>query len=87
MAGQQQDAQAKQAVQALQGQMQQLMQQLEQERQKNAQESRKVEIDAFNADTNRLKAISTGMTPEQVQMLVFQTLQQMQGNPDVTPGV
>lgn len=77
---QQQDAQAKQAVQALQGQMQQLMQQLEQERQKNAQESRKVEIDAFNADTNRLKAISTGMTPEQVQMLVFQTLQQMQGN-------
>jgi chaperonin cofactor prefoldin len=34
-------------------------------------------IKAFEADTNRLKVIGTAMTPEQVQALVMQTVQQL----------
>lgn len=38
---------------------------------------RKVDIDAFNAETARLKIQQPAMSPEQVQTLVFQTLHDM----------
>ena len=37
-------------------------------------EEEKLKIDAFNAETNRLKVVQTGMTPEQTQMLVTDTI-------------
>lgn len=38
-------------------------------------EREKLEIDRYNAETNRLKVVGTAMTPEQVQAIVMQTLQ------------
>jgi len=38
---------------------------------------RKVQIDAYNAETQRLKIQQPAMSPEQVQALVFQTLRDM----------
>jgi hypothetical protein len=37
----------------------------------------KLDIDAYNAETNRLKVVGTAMTPEQVQAIVLQTMQQL----------
>lgn len=39
-------------------------------------EREKLEIDRYNAETNRLKVVGVGMTPEQVQAIVMQTLQE-----------
>ena len=53
-------------------------------------EMKKIEIDAYNAETNRIKATQAGMQPEQVQALVMQTLQQVMQTPDISlqqPGV
>lgn len=89
-----QDGHAKQAVQTLMGQMQQLQQQLEDEKQKSAQvagklqiDARKTDIDAYSAETDRMQAVQSGMTPEQVQVIVMQTLQSMLNTPDITQGV
>ena len=41
-------------------------------------ETRKLEVDEYNAATNRAKALQTGMTPEQVELMLFQMLQNMQ---------
>jgi len=78
--------QAQQQMQQLQGQLQQLQQQLAEANDDKAIEARKLDIDAFNAETNRLKAIGAGMAPEQVQALVVQTMQQLLASPDVLPG-
>lgn len=89
---QQVDQQAKQAVGTLQQQIQGLQQQLASA--KTDQQSdiisrqldaKKLEIDAYNAETNRLKVTQTAMGPDQVQMLVMQTLQQVLTSPDPTP--
>jgi len=91
---QQMDGHAKQAVGQLQQQLQQVNQQLEAEKQKNMQgmaklqiDARKADIDGYAAETDRIQAVQQSMTPEQVQMLVIQTLQSMMNNPDITPGV
>lgn len=42
-------------------------------------------IDAYNAETNRLKAFQVGMTPDQVQVLVLQTVQNLLNSPDILP--
>jgi hypothetical protein len=79
-------------TQALQQQLMQLqqqaMQQISQLQQQNEQlkqdkliDAKKLEIDAYNAETNRLKAASTGLLPEQVQAMVIQTLQQILASP------
>jgi hypothetical protein len=79
-------------AQALQQQLmqmqQQAMQQISQLQQQNEQlkqdkliDAKKLEIDAYNAETNRLKAASTGLLPEQVQAMVIQTLQQILASP------
>ena len=66
--------------------MQQLQQQLEQVSQDKQIDVEKVKIDAYNAETNRLKTVSTSMTPEQIQMMVIQTTQNLMQTPDITPG-
>lgn len=68
----------------------QLQAQFEQLKQDKMLEMKKIEIDAYNAETNRLKATQAGMQPEQVQALVMQTLQQVMQTPDISlqqPGV
>ncbi|MGX5662231.1 portal protein [Diaphorobacter nitroreducens] len=86
---QQMDQMAKQAIGQLQGQLQQLQQQLQQEKSKDVQaalqadiDSKKLEIDEFNAVTNRLKVTQAAMTPQDIQMLVIQTLRQAMEPPE-----
>lgn len=67
---QQQGQQAQQAVQDAQAK-------LEQEKMDKVMEARKLGIDEYNAETNRLKVTSGGMNPEQVQTIIFQTLQDL----------
>ena len=43
-----------------------------------------VEIDAYKAETDRMQAMAQAMTPEQVQMMVMQTLQDLM-TPNVVP--
>lgn len=73
-------------------QVQQLTKQLQEIGQKFAAlqgdkslEAEKVKIDAFNAETNRLKAMGAAMQPEQVQALVVQTVQNLLASPDILP--
>jgi predicted Zn-dependent protease with MMP-like domain len=80
---QQMDQMAKQAVGQLQQQLQQLNQQLEIEKNKDQKafldaqiERKKLQIDEFNAVTNRMKVVGPGMTPQDIQALVMQTVQQ-----------
>lgn len=48
-------------------------------------ELKKLIIDAYAKETDRLKVVGMAMTPEQVQALVMQTLQQAMTGPDPTP--
>jgi hypothetical protein len=66
-----------QAQQAI-GQLQTQLQQVQQDKTIDA---KKLEIDAYNAETKRLQATTTGMLPEQVQAMVIQTLQQILASP------
>jgi hypothetical protein len=75
---QQQLMQMQQQAQQAIGQLQQQLQQVQQDKTIDA---KKLEIDAYNAETNRLKAASTGLLPEQVQAMVIQTLQQILASP------
>lgn len=68
MAGQQMQQQAQQAIT-------QLQQQLEQAQQDKAIELAKLKNDEYNAETNRIKALNGGMTPEQIQAIVLKTIQ------------
>jgi hypothetical protein len=52
-----------------------LQQQLEQEKQDKAIELAKLQNDHYNAETNRIKALNGGMTPEQIQAIVLKTIQ------------
>ena len=77
-------------IAALQQQMQQMQQMLQQQGQALAAaqqdkqiDAAKLQIDGYNAETNRLKLTQAAMTPEQVQALVMQTLQQILNSPDV----
>ena len=76
------DAQAKQAVGQLTEQLKQLQQQLAAE--KNSQQAdmlrarideKKLEIDAYNAETNRLKVTQTDQ--QRMQELIVETVQQL----------
>lgn len=76
---------------AIKQQMQQMQQMLQQAAQKVAQlesdksaETRKLDIEAYGKETDRLKVTSAGMQPEQVQVLVLQTLQQLLNTPDIS---
>ena len=50
-------------------------------------ELKKLLIDAYNAETNRLKVVGTAMTPDQVQAMVMQTLQQVLSTPSPAMGI
>jgi hypothetical protein len=82
---QQLQQQAGQQIQQLQQQAQALQQQLQDANEKTALELRKLDIDAYNAETQRLKAVQTGMNPQEVQALVLQTVQQVLSSPDILP--
>lgn len=79
---QQQMQQMQQQAQQMVGQLQQQMEQLKADK---TLESKKIDIDGYNAETNRLKVTQAGMTPEQVQMMVAQTVLQLMQSPDVLP--
>lgn len=82
--------QLQQMLQQVQAQSQQVMSQLQQQieslKTDKTIDAEKLKIDAYNAETNRLKTVQVGMTPEQVQVLILQTIQQLIQTPDVTPG-
>lgn len=71
--------QMQQAIQQLQGKLKEAMDD-------KGIETRKVDIDAYNAETNRIKAVGAGMSPEQVQAMVMQTIQQVLASPDILLG-
>jgi hypothetical protein len=75
---QMQDTQAKQAIS-------QLSEQLKNEKLDKALEARKLNIEAYGKETDRLKVTGAAMQPEQVQALVMQTLQQVLTSPDPYP--
>lgn len=75
--------QAQQAIQQLQQQAMEISQQLESLKMDKEIDSKKVEIEAYNAETKRLQATQVAMQPEQVQALVMQTIQQLLNSPDV----
>jgi hypothetical protein len=64
--------------------IQQLQDQLQALQNDRAFERRKSEIDAYNAETNRLKVTTPAMSPEQIQALVMQSIMQVLNSPDVT---
>lgn len=77
------DQAAKQAVGQLNQQVQQLTAQLQQEKSKDVQtaiqadiDRKKLEIEEYNAVTNRMKVTAPAMSPQDIQMLVLQTVQQ-----------
>lgn len=81
-----------QAMQQMQQQMQAMQQAGAQLQRENEQlkaereiELKKLLIDAYAKETDRLKAVGGVMTPDQVQALVMQTLQQVMTSPDPTP--
>ena len=80
-----QTAQMQQAIQQLQQQLGQMGQENQQLKTDKLIDVEKVRVDAYNAETNRLKVMQTGMMPEQVQALVIQTLQQVLNSPDILP--
>jgi hypothetical protein len=80
---QQQLQQMQEQAQQAMGQLQNEIQQIKQDKQIDA---RKVDIDAYNAETNRIKTMQTGISPEQLQPLIMQTIMQVLNSPDVLQG-
>lgn len=77
--------QAQQQIQQMSQNLANLGQQLQAEKADKALEARKLDIDAYGKETDRLKVIGGGMTPEMVQAMVLQTIQQVMQSPDVLP--
>lgn len=69
--------------QQLQQQMQQLQQENAQLKQDTGIKTRETDIKAFDAETKRLQAVQSGMSPEQVQVMIVQTIQQLLNSPYV----
>lgn len=82
-------------------QLQQQMQQMQQEALKTVQqlrgeleqikidksiEAEKIKIQAYDSETKRIQAVSTGITPEQLQPMIMQMLMQVLQTPDITLG-
>jgi hypothetical protein len=63
---------ANQQIQAMQAQMEQMYNMLQNVG--KSMEAQKLRIDEYNAETKRIQAVSSGMTPDQVQDVVMQTL-------------
>jgi len=78
--------QAQQQMQQMQQAMQQMQAQLADASHAKAVDADKLKIDAYKAETDRLKVTVPAFGPEQVQAVVMQTLQQVLNSPDVAPG-
>ena len=75
-------AEAQQIIQQLQQQIQEVSQKAQATTADKTLEIEKLKIDAFNAETNRLKVVQTGMTPEQVQAVVAEAVQGITAIPE-----
>ncbi len=75
-------AEAQQIIQQLQQQIQEVSQKAQATTADKTLEIEKLKIDAFNAETNRLKVVQTGMTPEQVRAVVAEAVQGVSAVPE-----
>lgn len=82
---QQQMRQMQDMIKQLDGVVQAQQKKLEEAQEKTEIEQQKLAVQAYDAETKRIQAVNSGMTPEQVQLLVIQTLQQAMQTPDPTP--
>lgn len=82
---QQQMQQMGQVINQLKQQLQQVQADKAIESNKISIDARKVDVDAFKAETDRMQVVAPAMSPEQIQTLVMQTLQQVLSSPDVLP--
>jgi hypothetical protein len=81
--------QAQQQMQQMAQALQHLQQQLADVQRDKSGEARKLEIDAFKAATDRIKALGLTVTPETAAAMGLQTAQsaaQALSGPDITPG-
>jgi len=62
--------------------IQQMQQHIDELAQKAENEDGKLDVQRFDAQTKRLKAIETGLSPEDVQQLVVSTIQQILAGPE-----
>lgn len=76
-------AQAEQIIQQLHLQLQEVIN--SQEAAKAQNDAAKVEIDAYDAETRRMQALAPALTPEQVNAIVQQTVQQIMTTPVEVP--
>ena len=82
---QQQMQQMGQIINQLKQQLQQVQADKQVESGQLSIDARKVDVDAFKAETDRMQVVAPAMSPEQIQALVMQTLQQALSSPDVLP--
>ena len=61
------------------------MEQVHNKREENEAKDRELNIKAYDAETKRLQLTSAAMTPEQIQLMVAQTVEAMLGNPTPLP--
>jgi hypothetical protein len=62
-----------------------MQQQLESGKIDKSVDIKKVEIDAYKAETDRMQIMAPAMGPQEIQALVIQTLQQVLQTGDITP--
>ncbi len=79
-------AQAQQQLQQMQQAIQQLQGQLADAAKDKELDVAKLQIDAYKAESERLKLTAPAFGPAEIQALVMQTLQQALSTPDITPG-
>lgn len=79
-------AQAQQQLQQMQQALQQLQGQLADQAKDKELDVAKLQIDAYKAESERLKLTAPAFGPAEIQALVLQTLQQVLSTPDITPG-
>ena len=84
---QQQMQQQEQQIQQLSQALESASNHAEKLESKEETEIKKLLIDAYNAETNRLKVVGSAMTPDQVQAMVMQTMQQILNTPDPSMGI
>ena len=61
------------------------MEQVHNKREENEAKERELNIKAYDAETKRLQSTSATMTPEQIRLMVAQTIESMLSNPTSLP--
>jgi hypothetical protein len=79
------EAQMQQTIEQGMQMMQQMQQRIQELETDKSLEVRKLDIDGYKAESDRLKAVSIGITPEQLQPFIIQTIMQLMQSPDVLP--